>query len=202
MKQIIENDQRQDVTPLEQGRSYQTLMDEMGWTVEELGQRIGKAPHRITERTVLLTLRPEYQELLASGNLKPSEATELARLTPRGQATLFNAIRSGRCQNYNDLRLTANALVQAEAQFDLMPAEPPPPSDEDRRLASGFEASVERIALMLRSGIHDNQIVAIRKTNPDRAAHLADLLGLMAKDLRRIEVALREMAVQASFLGI
>jgi len=81
-------------------------------------------------------------------------------------------------------------------------AEPPPPSDEDRRLASGFEASVERIALMLRSGIHDNQIVAIRKTNPDRAAHLADLLGLMAKDLRRIEVALREMAVQASFLGV
>jgi ParB family transcriptional regulator, chromosome partitioning protein len=202
VKQIIENDQRQDVTSLEQGHSYQTLMDEMGWTVEELGQRIGKAPHRITERTVLLALRPEYQELLASGNLKPSEATELARLTPRGQATLFNAIRAGRCQNYNDLRLTANVLVQAEAQFDLIPAEPPPPSDEDRRLASGFEASVERIALMLRSGIHDNQIVAIRKTNPDRAAHLADLLSLMAKDLRRIEVALREMAVQASFLGV
>ena len=30
-------------------------------------------------------------------------------------------------------------------------------------------------------------LVAIRKTNPDRAAHLADLLGLMAKDPRRIE---------------
>jgi ParB family transcriptional regulator, chromosome partitioning protein len=202
VKQIIENDQRQDVTPLEQARSYQALMDEQGWTVEELGRRIGKAPHRITERTVLLILQPEYQGLLASGNLKPSEATELARLTPRGQATLFNAIRSGGCQNYNDLRLTANALVQVEAQLVLMAAEPPPPSDEDRRLASGFEASVERIALMLRSGIHDNQIVAIRRTNPDRAAHLADLLGLMAKDLRRIEVALREMAVQASFLGV
>jgi ParB family transcriptional regulator, chromosome partitioning protein len=202
VKQIIENDQRQDVTPLEQARSYQALMDEQGWTVEELGRRIGKAPHRITERTALLTLQPEYQGLLASGNLKPSEATELARLTPRGQATLFNAIRSGGCQSYNDLRLTANALVQVEAQLVLMADEPPPPSDEDRRLASGFEASVERIALMLRSSIHDNQIVAVRKTNPDRAAHLADLLGLMAKDLRRIEVALREMAVQASFLGV
>jgi hypothetical protein len=30
-------------------------MDEQGWTVEELGRRIGKAPLRITERTVLLT---------------------------------------------------------------------------------------------------------------------------------------------------
>jgi hypothetical protein len=57
-------------------------------------------------------------------------------------------------------------------QFDLMPDEPPPPpSEEDRRLASGFEANVERIALMLRSGIHDNQIIAMRKTNPGRAAH-------------------------------
>ena len=58
VKQIIENDQRVDVTPLEQARSYQALMDETGWTVEELGQHIGKAPHRITERTVLLKLAP------------------------------------------------------------------------------------------------------------------------------------------------
>ena len=66
--QIIENDQRQYVTPLEQAKSYQALMDSTGWTVEELGARIGKAPHRITERTALLDLRPEYQALLASGN--------------------------------------------------------------------------------------------------------------------------------------
>ena len=118
-----------------------------------------------------------------------------------GSSDLFKAIRSGACKNYNDLRAMANALVQVEAQFDLMPDAPPPPSEEDRRLASGFEANVERIALMLRSGIHDNQIIAMRKTNPNRAAHLAELLGVMQKDLRRIEVALREMAVQASFLA-
>ncbi len=54
---------------------------------------------------------------------------------------------------------------------------------------------------MLQSGIHDNQIIAMRKTNPNRAAHLAELLGVMQKDLRRIEVALREMTMQASFLA-
>ncbi len=52
--QIIENDQRSDVTPLEQARSYHSLMETTGWTVEELAARIGKAPHRITERTALL----------------------------------------------------------------------------------------------------------------------------------------------------
>ena len=80
-----------------------------------------------------------------------------------------------------------------------MPDGPPPPNEEDRRLASGFGANVEQIALMLRSGIHDKQFIE-RKTNPHRATHLADLLGVMRKDLRRIEVALREMAVQQDFL--
>jgi hypothetical protein len=36
----------------------------------------------------VLTLQPEYQGHLASGNLKPSEATELARLGSCGQTTL------------------------------------------------------------------------------------------------------------------
>jgi hypothetical protein len=76
--------------------------------------------------------------------------------------TLFNAIRSGRCQNYNDFRATANVLVHAEAQLTLMPDEPPAPSEEDRHLASAFEASVNRIAALLQSGISDNQVAAVR----------------------------------------
>jgi ParB/RepB/Spo0J family partition protein len=198
--QIIENDQRSDVTPLEQAKSYHSLMETTGWTVEELAARIGKAPHRIIERTALLNLRPEYQALLASGNLKPSEATELVRLSPRGQDTLFNAIRTGGCRNYNDLRASSTALVHAEQQLLLMPDAPPPPTKADRDLANAFEAHVERVATLLRSGIHENQIVAVRKTSPHRAGTLADLLAVMQTDLRRIEVALREVAIQASFL--
>ena len=76
----------------------------------------------------------------------------------------------------------------------------PPPTKEDRDLANAFEAHVERVAALLRSGIHENQIVAVRKTSPHRAGTLADLLAVMQTDLRRIEVALREVAIQASFL--
>ncbi len=200
VKQIIENDQRVDVSPLEQARSYQALMDEMGWTVAELASRIGKAPHRITERTDLLRLQPEYQQLLASGNLTPSQAYEMSRLSPRGQDTLFRAIKAGSCRTYNDLRACATALLDAEAQVSLVP-EAAPVSVEDRRLVRTFESQVGRIADLLRSGIHDNQITALRKVNPHRAAHLADVLAAMQKDLRRIEVALRETAIQQSFLA-
>jgi len=98
------------------------------------------------------------------------------RLSPRGQDTLFNAIRTGCCRNYNDLRASSTALVHAEAQLLLMPDAPPPPTKADRDLANAFEAHVERIAALLRSGIHENQIVAVRKTSPHRAGTLADLL--------------------------
>ena len=121
------------------------------------------------------------------------------RLSPRGQDTLFNAIRTGGCRNDYDLRASSTALVNAEAQLLLTP-DAPPPTKEDRDLANAFEAHVERVATLLRSGIHENQIVAMRKTSPHRAGTLADLLAVMQTDLRRIEVALREVAIQASFL--
>jgi hypothetical protein len=54
---------------------------------------------------------------------------------------------------------------------------------------------------MLRAGVRDNQIVAVKKVNPDRASTLADILAAMQRDLRRIEIALREAAVQAELLG-
>jgi hypothetical protein len=143
----------------------------------------------------------EDQALLASGNLKPSEATELVRLSPCGQDTLCNAVRTGGCRNDRDFRVCSIALVNAEAQLLLMPdAPPPPPTKKDGELANAFEAHVERVAALLRSGIHENQIVAVRKTSPHRAGTLADLLAVMQTDLRRIEVALREVAIQASFL--
>jgi ParB family chromosome partitioning protein len=201
VKQIIENDQRADVPPLEQARSYQALMDETGWTVEQLAARVGKAPWRIRERTALLALQPEYQGLLASGNLKPSEAAEMARLaTPRAQATLFTAIRTGACRTYNDLRATATALANVEAQPAFTLAAAPPPTEAERSDASAFEAQVERVSAMLRAGIDENRVVAVKKVSPHRAGHLADLLGAMQGDLRRIELGLRTAAVQASFL--
>ena len=60
---------------------------------------------------------------------------------------------------------------------------------------------VERVGAMLRAGVRDNQIVAVKKVNPDRAGTLADILAAMQRDLRRIEIALREVAVQAELLG-
>ena len=72
---IIENLQRADISPLEEAHAFQRMLDQ-GWTVNELAQRLGlKQSWRITERTQLLRLRPEYLHLLEHGHLTPSQAT-------------------------------------------------------------------------------------------------------------------------------
>ncbi len=64
---IVENLQRADITPLEEGRAFQRMLDQ-GMTVDELAQRLGlKQPHRITDRTQLLRLLPEYLALCEQG---------------------------------------------------------------------------------------------------------------------------------------
>jgi ParB/RepB/Spo0J family partition protein len=197
VKQIIENDMRIDVTPMEQARSYQGVMDETGITAAQLAERVGKPLHRITERLVLLRLKPEHQALLDSGNLKPGEAYEMTRLDSRGQDLLFNAIRTGKVKSYADIKAMAEAILNAAAQSTFLAPEADPKATEaDRHHVNQFEAGVEKLAAFLASSIKDNKIIAVRRVNPDRAEHLANLMAAMQKDMRRIELALREVAVQ------
>jgi hypothetical protein len=71
----------------------------------------------------------------------------------------------------------------------------------DRPLANAFEAQVERLAVMPRSPIRENQIVAVREVSPDRASNCADLFARKQKDPRWIGVAPRQAAMHASFLA-
>lgn len=196
---IIENLQRVDITPYEEAIAYQRMMVEYDLTVEELARRLGiKQPWRITERTSLLRLQERYQDLLRKGHLTPSQATELSRLDGPGQDTLFRAIKRGACPTYNDLRAAADAILEAGKQSSFLRDEGP--SDAERRRAKTFESRMASLAQMLRDGIKDNEITAVRKVDPTRAETLADVCFQMGKDLKRIEKALRQAAVQADLM--
>jgi len=199
VKQIIENDQRVDVTPLEQANSYRKVMDDAGWTVEQLAKRIGKGSANISARLALLNLRPEYQQLLAGGNLQALAASLMAKLSPRGQDVLFNQIKEGRSHRY-DIRAAAAAIADAESQSSFLAPEEPP-TDAEKKAVKGFEHVVNQMSALLNSAIRDNEIVAIKKVNRDRANTLADLFRCMSKDCRRIEVALRASAAKADLLA-
>lgn len=192
---IVENLQRADITPLEEGRAFQRVLD-TGFTAEDLAQRLGlKQPWRITDRTALLRLNPPYIDLLEKGHLSPSQGTELARLDPHDQDTLFGLIRDGRCDTYAKLRAAADALLAAASQGGFF--EEKKVSATEAKELSAFESKIEQCVRLVCSGFKDGEVVVLKKINPHRAGIVAQQIALIAKHLKLIEREIQKVAAQA-----
>jgi len=75
---LIENIQREDLNPIEIALAYRHLIDEHGYTQEQLSERIGKKRSTITNYLRLLQLPPEIQWSVAQGELTMGHARVLA----------------------------------------------------------------------------------------------------------------------------
>ena len=74
---LVENLQREDLSPLEEAAAYQELLEEYGMTHEEVAGRVGKSRSTVTNSVRLLQLPPDVQQLLASGELTAGHARPL-----------------------------------------------------------------------------------------------------------------------------
>jgi ParB/RepB/Spo0J family partition protein len=83
---VAENLHRQDLTPLEEARSYQRLLsrESPAYTIEDLRAQFGKEKSYIHQRLMLLRLTPEIQDLLSGDVLPLSYALKLATV-PRAR---------------------------------------------------------------------------------------------------------------------
>lgn len=91
--------------------------------MDEIASETGVGRARITLRLALFSLVPEYRDAYGRGELKPTHANHLARLSPPYQRVLFSAITSGRCNTRVELRAVAKELVHAERANDgMLPA--------------------------------------------------------------------------------
>lgn len=71
---LIENLQREDLSPLEEARGYKTLIETQDFTQEEVSKTIGKSRPAITNALRLLNLPSEIQELLEEGKITAGHA--------------------------------------------------------------------------------------------------------------------------------
>jgi ParB family chromosome partitioning protein len=74
---IIENVQREDLSPLEEGEGYQRLIEEFGHTQDALAKIVGKSRPHITNMMRLLTLPPGVRQLITEGKLTSGHARAL-----------------------------------------------------------------------------------------------------------------------------
>lgn len=77
---IIENIQRQDLTALEEARSYRKLLDQGSITQEQLAQKMGKTQSTIANKMRLLHLCDEVQEALENNQISERHARSLLQL--------------------------------------------------------------------------------------------------------------------------
>lgn len=99
--QLIENDQRDDLTPFERGRGYRRLMEEHGYSQRELAKVVGKSQPEINRLLGLLALPDfivaEYEDdpELSDTVSKSMLAEIAAEPDPDLQVRLWESAKSG-----------------------------------------------------------------------------------------------------------
>jgi ParB family chromosome partitioning protein len=126
---LVENIQREELTPIEEALAYRQLMEEFHLTQEEVANRVGKSRPVVTNLLRVLQLPEEIKEEVDRGNLSVGHArTLLALETPEQQLELARKImRQGL-----SVRETETLVARAPERF---PAEDTPQSRESERSA-------------------------------------------------------------------
>ncbi len=84
---LIENIQREDLSPVEEARGYQALVEEYGLTQEQAAARVGKSRAAITNSLRLLDLPDAVLSMLSEKVITAGHARALLGLTDRTQIT-------------------------------------------------------------------------------------------------------------------
>ena len=90
---LVENIQREDLTPIEEGDGYQRLIDEFEYTQDQLARMIGRSRSHIANTLRLLNLPDEIKAMLDEGVLSAGQARPLIGAV--GPITLAKQIIEG-----------------------------------------------------------------------------------------------------------
>jgi ParB family chromosome partitioning protein len=82
---LLENLQREDLNPIEEASAYQSLMDELKLTQEQLAKRLGKSRPHIANHVRLLSLPPFIQELISKGTISMGHGRTLLALKDKSK---------------------------------------------------------------------------------------------------------------------
>lgn len=114
---LVDNLQRADLTALEEARALHDLIGEYGYTQRVLGERLGKSQTWVSQRLNLLGLTPEVAALVASGEVDPATAREIARLEPGVQAAAVAHLQKFGIKSKQAANLVGRVLDMAQPEY-------------------------------------------------------------------------------------
>lgn len=94
---LIENVQREDLSPIEEAQAYRKLMDTYGMTQEQVAKAVGKSRPAIANSLRLLGLPKDVQKMVDSGSLSAGHAKALAGISDNSVmiVTAEECVRNG-----------------------------------------------------------------------------------------------------------
>lgn len=133
---LIENLIREDLGPLETARAFQRLMQDFGWTQDEMARRVGKSRPAISNATRLLELPEPIQRSLEKGELTEGHARALLgdRIGRADPAFRERQIRAWH-------QIIEQGLTVRDAEGLIKAADAPPSVRRPRAAASGPASS-------------------------------------------------------------
>jgi len=99
---ILENVQREDLTPIEKAMSYKKLADEFGMTHAEIAERVGRGRVSVTNTIRLLELPEDVKTSLEAGEISENHARAILSLEdPEMQKKLLSEIKTNKLSARN-----------------------------------------------------------------------------------------------------
>ena len=86
---VLENLQREDLNPIEEGQAYQTLIEKLKLTQEEVANRLSKSRPHVANHIRLLSLPPQIQELISTGKISMGHGRALLGLRQKAKLPIL-----------------------------------------------------------------------------------------------------------------
>lgn len=119
---VMENLQREDLTPLEEAEAYEMLMSNLKLTQAEVSSRLGKSRPYIANYLRLLGLPKQVKDLLQKKRLSMGQARTLLSLKDRSQmVSLANRAADGKMT----VRALENVVNKMNGQVEAKPKKRP-----------------------------------------------------------------------------
>jgi ParB family chromosome partitioning protein len=89
---LVENLQREDLDPIEAAHGFRRLIDDFGFTHEDIAERVGRARSTVANTLRLLQLAVVVQAAIADGRISEGHGRALGGLSPEHQEHVLRAV--------------------------------------------------------------------------------------------------------------
>ena len=159
---IIENVQREDLNAIEEAEGYNVLMDNHGYTQEDLAKVIGKSRSHLANTLRLLKLPHRVQEMVRSGQLSAGHARALIGRAD-AEALALRIVNEG---------LTVRDIEALTQEKSPRPRPSRKSKDADTRAAEAELAEALGLGVEIKKGKGEKGELRIRYTTLDQLEDL------------------------------